>query len=66
MENKLAELNVYVKRAQCALRGYLPPDSRKSASDTISELLGILDSRELVRLQREIADSTALFGAASD
>lgn len=55
-ERQLAELNDTVKRAQRVLREYLPEDSGKSPEETIAALLDILDSRQLVRLQREIAD----------
>ena len=61
MERKLAELNEYVRRAQRVLAEYLPPDSGKSAEATLGELLGILDSRELVSLQAEITKRPALF-----
>jgi hypothetical protein len=50
----LAEINEHVRRAQCVLADFLPPDSGKSEQDTIAELLGILDSREIHRIQREI------------
>jgi len=55
MERKLlAELNEFVERAQRVLAEYLPPDSGKSERETLSELLGILDSRGLHQLQGEI------------
>jgi hypothetical protein len=50
----LAEINEQVHRAQRVLADFLPPDSGKSEQDTIAELLGVLDSRELHRIQREI------------
>ena len=43
------------------LAEYLPEESGNSAKDTISELLGILDSRELVRIQKQLAGKPALF-----
>jgi len=53
----LTELNGHLVRAQRALRKYLPPDSETSEQELISELLGILDSRALVTLQKDIAAS---------
>ena len=63
MERKLAELNEYVVRAQRVLAEFLPPDRGKSERDTITELLGILDSRKLLRLQAEIKKSHPAFFA---
>jgi hypothetical protein len=59
----LRQLNEHVKRAQRVLAEYLPVDSGKSEKDTIAELLGILDSRELHRIQQQLASKPALFGA---
>jgi hypothetical protein len=50
----LQEINEHVHRAQHVLAEFLPPDSGKSEEATIAELLSILDSRELHRIQREI------------
>lgn len=61
MNDNLAELNGYVRRAQRVLAEYLPPDSGKSAEATISELLGILDDKALLKLQATIPQKTALF-----
>jgi hypothetical protein len=58
---QLTELNSFVRRAQRVLADYLPPDSNKTADDTLSELLGILDNRELHRLQEKIPAKPALF-----
>lgn len=58
---QLEQLNQFVREAQGVLASYLPPDSGKSELETISKLLGILDSRELHRLQREIAGKSVLF-----
>jgi hypothetical protein len=57
----LRELNDHVKRAQRVLAEYLPEESGKSEKDTIAELLGILDSRELHRIQKQLASKPALF-----
>ncbi len=57
----LRELNDHVKRAQRVLAEYLPEDSGKSEKDTIAELLGILDSRELHRIQEQLRARPALF-----
>jgi hypothetical protein len=57
----LIELNGHARRAQRVLAAYLPPDTRKSGQEVIAELLGILDSRELHRLQAQIAEKAALF-----
>jgi hypothetical protein len=38
-----------ITRAMAVLTEYLVPDSGKSAEDAISEVLGILDHRDLVR-----------------
>jgi hypothetical protein len=53
-ENQLAMLNAFVVRAQRVLAEYLPEESGKSEKEVIADLLGILDSRELVRLQETI------------
>jgi len=59
---QLAELNSFVMRAQGVLTRYLPDNSGVSEKQAIAELLGILDSRELYRLQKEIrASKPALF-----
>ncbi len=57
----LTELNSYVKRAQHILADYLPEESGKSEKDTIAALLGILDNRGLLRLQKRIRNKPALF-----
>jgi hypothetical protein len=67
MERKfLGELNEFVERAQHVLAEYLPPDSGKSEKEALAELLGILDSRGLHRLQGEINEligrRSAFFG----
>jgi hypothetical protein len=62
MERKLLwDLNERLTQAQRALAEYLPPDSGKSPKDTLSELLGILDNRELIELQERIPKKPALF-----
>ena len=59
----LRELNDTIKRAQRVLAEYLPEESGKSEEDTIAELLGILDSRELYRIQEQLRAKPALFNA---
>ena len=59
----LRELNDTVSRAQRVLAAYLPEESGKSEKETIAELLGILDSRELHRIQQQLATRPALFRA---
>jgi hypothetical protein len=59
----LRELNGFVKRAQRVLAEYLPEDSGKSEKEVISELLGILDSREMHKLQAKF-NSLALVATA--
>jgi len=56
----LIELNDHVRRAQRVLAAYLPPETRKSGQEVIAELLGVLDSRELHRLQAQIPGKRAL------
>lgn len=58
----LRELNDTVRRAQRVLAEYLPEESGKSQKDTIAEF-GILDSRELHRIQQQLANRPALFRA---
>jgi hypothetical protein len=63
-ERKLIrQLNDTIKRAQRVLAEYLPEGSGKSEKDTIAELLGILDSRELHSIQQQLASRPALFRA---
>lgn len=57
----LRQLNEHVKRAQRVLAEYLPEESGKSEEDTIAEVLGILDSRELHRIQVQLASKPAMF-----
>ena len=57
----LRQLNDHVRRAQRVLAEYLPDDSGKSEKETLSELLGILDSRALHRIQEELRAKPALF-----
>ena len=57
----LRQLNDYVKRAQRVLAEYLPEESGKSEKDTIAELLGILDSREMHRIQEQLRAKPVLF-----
>ena len=60
-EHLLTELNSYIARAQRVLAEYLPEESGKSEKDAISELLGILDNRELLKIQKTIRAKPALF-----
>ena len=57
----LRDLNDHVRRAQRVLAEYLPDDSAKTEKETISELLGILDGRELHRIQEQLRAKPALF-----
>ena len=59
----LRQLNDHVKRAQRVLAEYLPEESGKFETDTIAELLGILDSRELHKIQEQLRAKPALFNA---
>ena len=59
----LRDLNDHVKRAQRVLAEYLPDDSGKSEKETIAELLGILDSRELHGIQEQLRAKPALFAS---
>ena len=59
-EYLLTDLNSYLLRAQRVLAEYLPEDSGKSEKDATAELLGILDDRQLHRIQKRIR-APALF-----
>ena len=63
----LRELNDRIEEAQVALADYLPPDSEITPRDTISNVLGILDDREFLKLQDEarelLSERPALFTA---
>ena len=48
------------RQAQRVLAEYLPPDSGKSPKDTLNELLGVLDNRE-IHGQERIPEKPALF-----
>jgi hypothetical protein len=65
-ENQLAALNAFVIRAQEVLATYLPDESGKSEKEVISDLLAILDSREIHRLQKEIGPKQAFFSTLGD
>jgi hypothetical protein len=49
----LADLNGRVERAQRALAEYLPNESGISPEDAISNVLGVLDDREFLKIQAE-------------
>lgn len=63
----LRDLNSGVEQAQQALAEYLPDESRISPEDAISNVLGILDRRDFLKVQREarelLGERPALFTA---
>lgn len=48
-----SELNRVVRESQELLLQYLLPDSKMSEKDCINALLGVLDNRDFVRMQRQ-------------
>lgn len=63
----LWDLNSRVEQAQSALAEYLPNDSGISPEAALSNLLGILDDREFLKVQDEarelLGERPALFTA---
>ena len=63
----LWDLNNRVEQAQSTLADYQPPDSGISSKDAISNVLAILDDRELLEIQDEarelLGERPALFTA---
>ena len=55
----LWDLNNRVEQAQSTLADYLPPDTRISSKGAISNVLAVLDDRELLKIQDEARGCSA-------